>query len=236
MSEPTEFFTGTRDLPGDAPHRSDPSEPRSGSAAAVAAPPVTTQEPGGGARAPGRGLSTMLLPELQRLAQSMGITGVGRMRKSQLIEAIQSRQGGPAAGPARSGTASAAPDQSATRGAPAGADAPRHREQDAMEPDRPIQPGQGEGTRAVTSGRGIRAGAEPAAAPSGAPGQLTFAPADASRATAPAAGPASPRAICAGRQRSRSPSGPGNRLRDRSSAEKDPRRRRRHFAVTRSEG
>ena len=32
----------------------------------------------------------------------MGITGVGRMRKSQLIEAIQSRQGGTAAGPARS--------------------------------------------------------------------------------------------------------------------------------------
>jgi len=132
----------------------------------------------------------MLLPELQRLAQSMGITGVGRMRKSQLIEAIQSRQGGPAAGPARSGTASAALDQSATRGAPAGAGAPRHREQDAMEPDRPIQPGQGEGTQAVTSGRGIRAGAEPAAAPSGAPGQLTFAPADASRATAAAVAPA----------------------------------------------
>ena len=190
MSESTEFFAGTRDLPGNASHRPDPSEPRSGSTAAVAAPSATTQEPGGGARAPGRGLSSMLLPELQRLAQSMGITGVGRMRKSQLIEAIQSRQGGPAAGPARSGTASAALDQSATRGAPAGADAPRHREQDAMEPDRPIQPGQGEGTQAVTSGRGIRAGAEPAAAPSGAPGQLTFAPADASRATAAAVAPA----------------------------------------------
>ena len=190
MSESTEFFAGTRDLPGNASHRPDPSEPRSGSTAAVAAPSATTQEPGGGARAPGRGLSSMLLPELQRLAQSMGITGVGRMRKSQLIEAIQSRQGGPAAGPARSGTASAALDQSATRGAPAGAGAPRHREQDAMEPDRPIQPGQGEGTQAVTSGRGIRAGAEPAAAPSGAPGQLTFAPADASRATAAAVAPA----------------------------------------------
>ena len=39
-----------------------------------------------------RPLSSMLLPELQRLAQSLGIVGVGRMRKSQLIEAIQARK------------------------------------------------------------------------------------------------------------------------------------------------
>jgi transcription termination factor Rho len=176
VSEPNEFFAGTRDLPGDASHRSDPPEPRSGSAATAPAP--ATQQPGDGARPPGRGLSAMLLPELQRLAQSMGITGVGRMRKSQLIEAIQSRQGGPAAGPARSATASAAPDHSATRSAPAGAGARRHREQEAMEPDRPIQPGPGEGTKAVTSGPG-------AAGPAGAAGQLTFAPA-AEAARAPA--------------------------------------------------
>ncbi len=157
MSEPTEFFAGTRDLPGDPLRRPDPPEPRSGSAAVTAAAPVT-QESGGGpgdgagagppARAPGRALTSMLLPELQRVAQSLGITGVGRMRKSQLIEAIQSRRGGSAAGPGRSATASAAPDHSATRDAPAGAGAPRHREQDAMEPDRPIQPGPGEGTQA----------------------------------------------------------------------------------------
>ena len=159
MSEPTEFFAGPRDLPGDAPHRADPPEPRSGSAAATAQAPVT--QPAAGARSPGRGLSGMLLPELQRLAQSMGITGVGRMRKSQLIEAIQSRQGGPAAGSARSATASAALDHSATRRAPAGADAPRHREQEAMEPDRPTQPGPGEGTQAVTSGRDTRTGSAP---------------------------------------------------------------------------
>jgi transcription termination factor Rho len=116
----------------------------------------------------------MLLPELQRVAQSMGITGVGRMRKSQLIEAIQSRQGGPAVGSARSATASAALDHSATRRAPAGADAPRHREQEAMEPDRPTQPGPGEGTQAVTSGRDMRTGSAPGGS---APGQLTFAPA-----------------------------------------------------------
>src|SRR5258708_8148335 len=138
VSEPTEFFTGTRDLPGDAPHRSDPPESRPGPRGAVTAPSATTREPGGGARAPGRGLNSMLLTDLQRLAQSMGITGVGRMRKSQLIEAIQSRQGGPAAGPARSDTASAAFDHSATPGAPAGADPPPPREQEAMQPGRTI--------------------------------------------------------------------------------------------------
>ena len=105
MSEPTEFFAGTRDLPGDAP-RSDLPEPQSGTAAVTAPPPASPESGGrsgdGGSagpptRAPGRALTSMLLPELQRVAQSMGITGVGRMRKSQLIEAIQSRQGGPAA-------------------------------------------------------------------------------------------------------------------------------------------
>src|SRR5690349_14795708 len=132
----------------------------------------------------------MLLPELQRVAQSMGITGVGRMRKSQLIEAIQSRQGGSAAGPGRSATASAAVDHSATRGAPAGAGAPRHREQDAMEPDRPLQAGPGEGTQTVTSGRGTRPGSADGTAGNAAPGQLTFAPADTSRTAVPSGAPA----------------------------------------------
>jgi transcription termination factor Rho len=112
------------------------------------------------------------------------------MRKSQLIEAIQSRQGGPAAGPVRSATASAAVDHSATRGAPAGAGAPRRREQDAMEPDRPMQPGPGEGAQAVTSGRDTRPGSAEGAAGSAAPGQLTFAPADTSRAAASTGAPA----------------------------------------------
>ncbi len=34
----------------------------------------------------------MLLPELQRVAQSMGITGTARMRKGQLIAAIEERR------------------------------------------------------------------------------------------------------------------------------------------------
>ncbi|MBK5308175.1 MAG: transcription termination factor Rho [Frankiaceae bacterium] len=47
----------------------------------------------------------MVLPELQALAGELGITGVGRLRKGQLIEAIQERQAGGAAaasGPAKS--------------------------------------------------------------------------------------------------------------------------------------
>ena len=44
------------------------------------------------------GLSAMVLPELQSLAGSLGITGTARMRKGQLIEAIQERQGGGSGG------------------------------------------------------------------------------------------------------------------------------------------
>ncbi|MHB1818371.1 MAG: transcription termination factor Rho [Streptosporangiaceae bacterium] len=44
----------------------------------------------------------MLLPELQRIAASLGITGIARMRKGQLITAIQERQGGGSASAAGS--------------------------------------------------------------------------------------------------------------------------------------
>ena len=46
------------------------------------------------------GLSGMLLPELQSLAGSLGITGTGRMRKGELVAAIQAKQSGNGAGPA----------------------------------------------------------------------------------------------------------------------------------------
>ncbi|MCM4076840.1 transcription termination factor Rho [Paractinoplanes hotanensis] len=42
----------------------------------------------------GTGLSAMLLPELQSLAASLGISGTARMRKGELITAITERQGG----------------------------------------------------------------------------------------------------------------------------------------------
>jgi transcription termination factor Rho len=37
----------------------------------------------------GTGLSSLLVPELQRIAQQMGIPGAGRMRKGQLVAAIE---------------------------------------------------------------------------------------------------------------------------------------------------
>ncbi|MEY9864088.1 transcription termination factor Rho [Catenulispora sp. GAS73] len=56
---------------------------------------TTTESP---ATAPagraGKGLSSMLLPELQAYAVSLGITGTARMRKGQLVEAIQEKNGG----------------------------------------------------------------------------------------------------------------------------------------------
>ncbi len=65
----------------------------------------------------GAGLAGMVLPELQALAGQLGISGTGRMRKSQLIEIIQQRQNGAGAAPAAtSGSAAggpAAPDVSA---------------------------------------------------------------------------------------------------------------------------
>ncbi|MFI7600968.1 transcription termination factor Rho [Actinoplanes sp. NPDC049681] len=45
----------------------------------------------------GTGLSAMLLPELQSLAASLGISGTARMRKGELITAISERQNGGAA-------------------------------------------------------------------------------------------------------------------------------------------
>ncbi|MEU6746780.1 Rho termination factor N-terminal domain-containing protein, partial [Spirillospora sp. NPDC046719] len=51
-------------------------------------------------RRSGTGLSAMVLPELKALASSLGITGVTGMRKSQLIAAIQEKQGGQGQGSA----------------------------------------------------------------------------------------------------------------------------------------
>jgi transcription termination factor Rho len=55
--------------------------------------PTHVADDAAGARRRNGGLSGMLLPELQRLAGSLGITGTGRMRKGDLITAIQQRQG-----------------------------------------------------------------------------------------------------------------------------------------------
>jgi transcription termination factor Rho len=106
-------------------------------------------EPVAESAAPGRrlSLSTMRLPELQAVAAELGISGTARMRKSDLLEAIRSRQAGaaPAAAAAASGAtgsaeeAAARPARRGTRraGAPAGPPTPRNEEQGTLPLQRP---------------------------------------------------------------------------------------------------
>ncbi|HVU61228.1 MAG TPA: transcription termination factor Rho [Mycobacteriales bacterium] len=65
-----------------------------------------------------KGLSGMLLPELQTLAGDLGITGTAKMRKGELIEAIQAKQGGAtrASGTPSGQTRAAADDRTDTTG------------------------------------------------------------------------------------------------------------------------
>ena len=84
------------------------SEPSAERLTADAAEAPQNQQPAAGRRRRAPGLSGMGIGGLQQLAGSLGITGTGRLRKSQLIEAIKAAQGGgaptvsgPADGPAR---------------------------------------------------------------------------------------------------------------------------------------
>jgi transcription termination factor Rho len=106
----------------------------------------------------------MLMPELVRIAQSLGIPGAGRMRKGQLVEAIEARQGG---GPRQEGgPARRSSDQ---RAASAGADATRLLKQDAMEPGTSTRTGIGD-----SAAPGIGDGAHAGLGADGAGPQLSF--------------------------------------------------------------
>src|SRR6202008_5060538 len=96
-------------------------------------------------RSGGGDLSKLLVSDLQRIAPELGISGTGRMRKGDLVAAIQERTGG-----GRSSARSAS--QSATRGTSAGADAPRPLNQDAMEADTSVRSGIGEAAAPAASG------------------------------------------------------------------------------------
>src|SRR5271163_3644437 len=144
VSDTTEILSGAPTAPEDAP-------------AAAGATASTSKSRSRG----GTGLSSLLMPELQRIAQTLAIPGAGRMRKSQLIEAIEARQGGgprqessaarPPAGGSRPAAAGGqasrvvSPGQQGSdqRAASAGADAARLQKQDAMEPDTYSRPGIG---------------------------------------------------------------------------------------------
>ena len=111
MSDTTDYLT-------DAGQAAEPAQ--------SAAPAAETRP-----RRRAAGLTGMLLPELQGLASSLGISGTGRMRKGELVAAIQAKQGGgghaqlplaaagvPVGGPAGAG---GPPDPPAPAGAPAAA-------------------------------------------------------------------------------------------------------------------
>src|SRR5580692_8407584 len=131
----------------EGPLVSDTTELLSGAAPASEEPP-TGQPAAASPRsssASGGDLSKLLVSDLQRIAQELGISGTGRMRKGDLVAAIQERTGG-----GRSTARSAS--QTATRGTSAGADAPRPLNQDAMEADTSVRSGIGVAAPAAAGG------------------------------------------------------------------------------------
>ena len=136
----------------EGPLVSDTTEVLSGASPAPEEPPIghPAAEPAGAAprsssRSGGGDLSKLLVSDLQRIAQELGISGTGRMRKGDLVAAIQERTGG-----GRSTARSAS--QTATRGTSAGADAPRPLNQDAMEADTSVRSGIGVAAPAAAGG------------------------------------------------------------------------------------
>jgi transcription termination factor Rho len=115
----------------EGPLVSDTTELLSGAAPASEDPPIG-HPAAASPRSSGRNggdLSKLLVSDLQRLAQELGISGTGRMRKGDLVAAITERTGG----------VRSTPKQSATRAASAGADTARPLNQDAMEADTSVR-------------------------------------------------------------------------------------------------
>jgi transcription termination factor Rho len=163
----------------EGPLVSDTTELLSGAASASEDSPIgqTAAGSAGAAAAPRSGrdigdLSKLLVSDLQRIAQQLGISGTGRMRKGELVAAIKERQGG-----GRSASASArpresrrgaseggrtpeasggTPEESATRVAPAGVGASRPLNQDAMEADTSVRSGIGDAAHAGGIGEAPR--------------------------------------------------------------------------------
>src|SRR5580693_3579176 len=109
VSETIDLFSGSSGEPEESPGPSRSAGQPAGVAPAAGTSPAQTgavrsrpgaddgtsaaTQPAAGKRA-GTGLNGMLMPELQRLAQSLGLTGTTRLRKGDLVAAIQERQSG----------------------------------------------------------------------------------------------------------------------------------------------
>lgn len=96
-------MSDTTELRTDAAVDSKTTTGASGAEAGEAAPTGASSRPRAASR--GTGLAALKLPELQKLASSLGITGTGRMRKSDVIAAIEAKQGGPVSSPAKAKSA-----------------------------------------------------------------------------------------------------------------------------------
>src|ERR1700744_3370984 len=137
----------------EGPLVSDTTEVLSGAASASEESPAghPAADPAGAAprssSRSGGDLSKLLVSDLQRIAEELGISGTGRMRKGDLVAAIQERTGG-----GRPTARSAS--QSATRGTSAGAGASRPLNQDAMQADTSVRSGIGEAAATAASGIG----------------------------------------------------------------------------------
>ncbi|WP_159943116.1 MULTISPECIES: transcription termination factor Rho [unclassified Nocardiopsis] len=92
-------MSDTTELRTDAAVDSQNTTGASGTEAGDAAPTGASSRSRAASR--GTGLAALKLPELQKLASSLGITGTGRMRKSDVIAAIEAKQGGPVGGPTK---------------------------------------------------------------------------------------------------------------------------------------
>ncbi len=140
----------------EGPLVSDTTELLSGAASASGETPIghpAADSSGAASRPAGRSggdLSRLLVSDLQRIAQELGISGTGRMRKGDLVAAIAERTGGGRSAPTRA----SARAKSATRGASAGAGASRPLNQDAMEADTSVRSGIGEAAPAAGNGIG----------------------------------------------------------------------------------
>jgi len=127
VSETIDLYSGSTGEPEESPSLSRSAGKNAGVAGSAGTSPAqagavrswpdaddgtgTATVGSGAARRSGSGLAAMVLPELQRLAQSLGLTGTARMRKGDLIAAIEQAQrggagasGGPS-GPGRSADA-----------------------------------------------------------------------------------------------------------------------------------
>jgi transcription termination factor Rho len=160
----------------EGPLVSDTTELLSGAAPASEDSPIgqTAAGSAGAAAAPRSGrdvgdISKLLVSDLQRIAQQLGISGTGRMRKGDLVAAIKERQGGGRAASPRGQSqrtrsqgarTEQAPDESATRVAPAGAGASRPLNQDAMEADTSVRSGIGDAAHSGGIGEAPRGAGE----------------------------------------------------------------------------